>query len=321
MPEMSNALGKRASVRGGQHRSALAASAGSSTPRASAWRWADLAEKYSRSSGVPKEFFLTLIQAESGGSPTALGDAGQSVGLFQLHSRGAGAGYTVEERYSPTLQFNIMTPRIQAAYLSGRTRGLSGRDLAMWVGQQAERPAASSVPRYGTAWDQITGAVGGGSKTASPAAVLVQRVTAGGASGASSAPGDGSGKEAPAGNAKSGDAGSSNSGGSLVADLASGVNAGMLGAAAAGGPEAAKNLLQLVLPPIDWQKVLLIGLGLALVVLGLAQLTNTSAGKVAAAGFAAQGAVLDRTGATRLLPGGANLRRGLKRAEQRQKGQ
>ena len=120
--------------------------------------WAEMAAQYGGEAGVPAEFILALIKAESNGNAQAVGDAGHSVGLFQLHDRGVGAGYTVEQRYDPALQFSLMMPRIAAAYNAGVAKGLSGRQLAMYVGQQAERPAASAVPRYGVAYDQLMGA-------------------------------------------------------------------------------------------------------------------------------------------------------------------
>jgi hypothetical protein len=40
--------------------------------------------------------------AESGLNPRAVGDGGASVGLFQLHSKGAGSGMSVAERMDPT---------------------------------------------------------------------------------------------------------------------------------------------------------------------------------------------------------------------------
>jgi hypothetical protein len=40
--------------------------------------------------------------AESNLKADAVGDGGESVGLFQLHSRGGGKGMTVEERKDPT---------------------------------------------------------------------------------------------------------------------------------------------------------------------------------------------------------------------------
>ena len=41
--------------------------------------------------------------AESGLNPRAIGDGGKSVGLFQLHERGGGAGMTTAQRQDPTL--------------------------------------------------------------------------------------------------------------------------------------------------------------------------------------------------------------------------
>ena len=47
---------------------------------------------------VPRNLVLAVILQESGGDPEAVGDGEHSVGLMQLHDRGAGAGMTVEER-------------------------------------------------------------------------------------------------------------------------------------------------------------------------------------------------------------------------------
>jgi len=115
--------------------------------------WAQMAAEYGGEAGVPPEFILALIKAESNGNPRAVGDAGHSVGLFQLHDRGVGYGYTVEERYDPALQFQLMMPRIAAAYNAGVAKGLSGRQLAMFVGQQAERPAVAPELRGDAARD------------------------------------------------------------------------------------------------------------------------------------------------------------------------
>jgi hypothetical protein len=41
--------------------------------------------------------------AESGLNPLAIGDGGKSVGLFQLHEKGGGAGMTTAQRQDPTL--------------------------------------------------------------------------------------------------------------------------------------------------------------------------------------------------------------------------
>lgn len=126
------------------------------TGQPGAIRWLPLAQTYSQRSGVPPEIFLALIQAESGGNPNVIGDSGHSVGLFQLNSAGgSGTGLSVAQREDPVTQFNVMVGQIKTAYQNAIAKGLSGRDLAMSVGAQAERPAPSGIPRYGTAYDQI----------------------------------------------------------------------------------------------------------------------------------------------------------------------
>lgn len=121
-------------------------------------QWRPMAADYGARYGVPPEFILALIGAESGGNPRAIGDAGHSVGLFQLYAPGGvGHGLTVEQRYDPVLQFERMMPRIQRAYQAGVARGLTGRQLAIYVGKEAERPAAGAEQRYGVWYDQLTG--------------------------------------------------------------------------------------------------------------------------------------------------------------------
>jgi len=120
-------------------------------------QWREMAAQYGQQHGVPPEYILALILAESGGRADAVGDGGHSVGLFQLHDRGVGTGYTVEQRQDPRLQFELMMPRIARAYQQGLARGLSGAPLAVYVGREAERPAAGAERRYGVTYQQIVG--------------------------------------------------------------------------------------------------------------------------------------------------------------------
>jgi hypothetical protein len=48
---------------------------------------------------------LATIYCESGGNPKAVGDAGHSIGLLQMHDQGSGAGMSVAERENPDTQF------------------------------------------------------------------------------------------------------------------------------------------------------------------------------------------------------------------------
>ena len=132
---------------------------GQRTVKVGSLRWLNIAQQYSQKTGVPPEYFLALIQAESGGNNQAVGDGGSSVGLFQLHSRGVGYGLSVEERFDPVVQFEKMAPRIKAAYESGIAKGLQGEALAIHVGKEAERPAAGRETKYGFTYLQVTDAL------------------------------------------------------------------------------------------------------------------------------------------------------------------
>lgn len=75
---------------------------------------------------------------ESALDPNAIGDSGLSVGLFQLHERGAGAGLSVEARQDPDA--NILRI-IQEAEQRGASaqRGRSNAELTVWFANQVER--------------------------------------------------------------------------------------------------------------------------------------------------------------------------------------
>ena len=93
--------------------------------------------------------------AESGGNPYAIGDNGASVGLYMLHSEGVGHGFSVEQRYSVDLQYAKMYPRFVQAFAKYWSAGLRGRQLAVEVGREAERPVAAFAVRYGQKYDEL----------------------------------------------------------------------------------------------------------------------------------------------------------------------
>lgn len=80
--------------------------------------------------------------AESGLNPVVVGDKGASVGLFQLHERGAGAGMSVAQRQDPTLNTRriIETAKKSRSFMAvaGST---SVADLAAAFSTHVERPA------------------------------------------------------------------------------------------------------------------------------------------------------------------------------------
>jgi hypothetical protein len=80
--------------------------------------------------------------AESGFNPAAVGDKGASVGLFQLHERGAGAGMTVEQRKDPVANTRriIETARRSGPFMALAATSTSVPDLAASFSTHVERP-------------------------------------------------------------------------------------------------------------------------------------------------------------------------------------
>jgi hypothetical protein len=81
--------------------------------------------------------------AESRFNPAAVGDKGASVGLFQLHERGAGAGMSVEARKDPTTNTRriIETARRSGPFMALAASSTSVGDLAAAFSTYVERPA------------------------------------------------------------------------------------------------------------------------------------------------------------------------------------
>ena len=99
--------------------------------------------------GVPPEVIQAAIVnavAESGLNPSAVGDGGKSVGLFQLHERGAGSGMSVADRKDPVKNTNRIVDTylgsqgkpMRAAYAAGERRV---SELAALWSANVERPA------------------------------------------------------------------------------------------------------------------------------------------------------------------------------------
>jgi hypothetical protein len=80
--------------------------------------------------------------AESRLNPAAVGDKGASVGLFQLHERGAGAGMSVEQRQDPVVNTRriIETARRSGPFMALATTSTSVGDLAAAFSTHVERP-------------------------------------------------------------------------------------------------------------------------------------------------------------------------------------
>lgn len=64
--------------------------------------------------GVNANLAIAIAQQESGLNPNAIGDNGNSVGLYQLNSNGEGAGLTVAQREDPSQNATIALKEVAA---------------------------------------------------------------------------------------------------------------------------------------------------------------------------------------------------------------
>lgn len=74
-------------------------------------RWRPLVAKYFKPEDVDKALYV--ISGESGGNPGAVGDGGDSGGLFQLNAGGLGAGMTNDQKFDPETNIRVAA---QAVY-------------------------------------------------------------------------------------------------------------------------------------------------------------------------------------------------------------
>jgi hypothetical protein len=125
-----------------------------------------LADKYSQLYGIDDPNILrSIIQAESNWNPNAVGDKGMSYGLLQNHLKGRGSGHKPSDLLDPDYNLRLGMPEISKWYQTGRAMGLSGADLARFVGQKAQRPAAGMEEGYARAYGQLTSGSGSGTGT------------------------------------------------------------------------------------------------------------------------------------------------------------
>ena len=110
-----------------------------------------------RSAGYPLGVALAALanaRHESDLSNYAVGDSGESVGLFQLYSRGAGAGMSLEERMNPrknTKRIIQETDQFGGALMEAYRSGASVAQLTVLFGRDIERPKDKGVGRDATA--------------------------------------------------------------------------------------------------------------------------------------------------------------------------
>lgn len=128
----------------------------------------DVFRRHAGEYGNDPQFMAILAAgayAESGWNPRAVGDGGHSIGIFQMHDRGAGAGLSVEQRQDPNVQAQHMIPRYIDGYNRYRNQ-YQGAQLASMVAAYAERPLGWDNPNsaahngYRNAFNYVLGQSG-----------------------------------------------------------------------------------------------------------------------------------------------------------------
>jgi TP901 family phage tail tape measure protein len=109
--------------------------------------------------GIDPAIALALAKAESTLNPRAIGDAGASVGLFQLHERGQGAGMSVADRQDPWKNAEAFLSR-HGDLFKRLSQQYSGAELARIFGGQAEVSAEIYWGRYAEAYRELAAQFG-----------------------------------------------------------------------------------------------------------------------------------------------------------------
>jgi LysM repeat protein len=92
-----------------------------------------------------EEFRLSLhaiALAESGGNPSAIGDGGSSIGLFQNNMAGGrGAGHTKQDLLDPIYNTYLAARDLINHFNNAKAQGLSGSDVTRYMSRYGQRPA------------------------------------------------------------------------------------------------------------------------------------------------------------------------------------
>ena len=87
--------------------------------------WDGMLNRLGQKYNVPPMFLKSVMLIESGGRPDAVGDSGHSVGLFQLHDQGYGAGMG-DSRFDPEANADRAARGLAEAWHAGERAGFSG---------------------------------------------------------------------------------------------------------------------------------------------------------------------------------------------------
>src|SRR5713226_8296795 len=100
----------------------------------------DVVRRNSATAGADRVAVAAAL-AESGGDPEATGDNGHSVGLWQMHDQGMGAGMSVAARRDPDQAAAVMVPLFNANYATALAKGYVGEQAARYACIWTEKPA------------------------------------------------------------------------------------------------------------------------------------------------------------------------------------
>jgi soluble lytic murein transglycosylase-like protein len=126
-----------------QSRSVTPHTAIQSNSQANPDQWDGLLNRIGQKYNVPPLFLKAVMLSESGGRPDAIGDSGHSVGLFQLHDHGYGAGMG-DARFEPATNADRAARGLAEAWHAGERAGFSG--------EQAVRAAYNYSFNPGGGW-------------------------------------------------------------------------------------------------------------------------------------------------------------------------
>jgi soluble lytic murein transglycosylase-like protein len=90
-------------------------------------QWDSLLNRMGQKYNVPPIFLKSVMLIESGGRPDAIGDQGHSVGLFQLHDHGYGAGMG-DSRFDPEANADRAARGLAEAWQAGQRAGFTGEE-------------------------------------------------------------------------------------------------------------------------------------------------------------------------------------------------
>lgn len=117
------------------------------------------ADRYAAMYGVDPMINRAIILAESDGNPTAIrteDNKTRSRGLYQWNDRGRGAGVDDKLVYDPDYVIPKSLEYIKPVYDEGVRRGLSGKDLALYIAKNAQiYDEEKGRTRWERSWDKL----------------------------------------------------------------------------------------------------------------------------------------------------------------------